>query len=136
MDVIVGFGSLVIIPFLGILNLFKVRVFPYLAAFVAIWFILGVFSIGGGITPMGKGDIVTSQEREAWFSLPAVQFLFRLWGAGFAIGIPLLVVTWFYESRTEVSALLKAVEKIATIFTFCTALFGYITIVILPKFFT
>lgn len=65
MDIIVGFGSLVIIPFLGILNLFKVRAFPYLATFVAIWFILGVFSIGGGVTPMEKGDVVTPEQREA-----------------------------------------------------------------------
>lgn len=135
MDLIVGFGSLVIIPFLGILNLFKVRAFPYLATFVALWFILGVFAVGGGITPMGKGDIVTPEQREAWFALPAVKFLLNLWVSGLAIGIPLLIVTWFYESKAGMSGFLKAIKAIATIFAFCLALFRYIAEVIIPKFF-
>lgn len=135
MDIIAGFGSLVIIPFLGILNLFKVRATPYLAAFVALWFILGVLAVGGGVTPMEKGDIVTPAERAAWFALPAVNFVLRLWGAGLVIGVPLLIVTWLYESKEKVSKLLKEIKAVATIATFCGALFKFIELVVLPKFF-
>lgn len=135
MDIIVGFGSLVIIPFLGILNLLKVRAFPYLAAFLALWLFLGLLIIGGGVTPIDRYDFVTPEERAAWFALPAINFVQRLWLVGLALGVPLLIITGFYEHFKRVSNLLKLIKAIATITTFIGSVFSFIKFVIIPRFF-
>ncbi len=135
MEILVGFGSLVVIPFLGILSLLKVRVFPYLAVFCAIWFFVGLLVVGGGITPIDKGDIVTREERQSWLALPSISFVQCLWLTGLGIGVPLLIITWLYEN-TKVSKLLKAIKAITTIAAFAGGLFSFIKLFIIPKLFS
>ena len=119
LDIIVGFGSLIIIPFLGILNLFKkVKAFPCLATFLGVWFFLGLLIVGGGATPINKWGIVTPEDRHAWFATPAVKFVFNLWLAGLAIGIPVAIITWFYEYNDKVSKVFKSIKQITTITAF------------------
>ena len=133
---IIGFGSLVIIPFLGILNLFKkFRVFPYLATFVFFWFAFGEIAVLSGVTPLGPGDIVTPEQRRFWFSQPGVQFLKHLWLAGLILAVPLLVVTWLYERTQHVSTVLKVIKKITTVAAFIGGIFSFIKFVIIPNFF-
>jgi hypothetical protein len=135
MDILVGFGSLVVIPFLGILNMFKVRAFPYLSGFLAVWLILGALIVGGGVTPINKGDIIMHDERQVWFDRPEVDFINKLWLVGLALGLPLLIITGLYEHSNNVATVLKQIKKIATVTSFVGSLLAFIKLFIIPLFF-
>ena len=82
---------------------------------------------------MGRGDIVTPEQREAWFALPYVKFVMKLWLAGLAIGLPLLIITWLYE-YTRWSRFLKFAKNLIAISAFLGGLWTFIKVVVLPKF--
>jgi hypothetical protein len=135
--VVVGFGSFVLIPLIGVLELLKKKTGTsmLLVAFLIFWLLAGALSIGGGVTPTDKGDIVTKDEIHAWFNLPAVRFILHVWLAGFAVGIPLLVITAIYEYTKKLSRVLTFIAAAAAVIDFGTAVYLYITLVVIPKFF-
>jgi hypothetical protein len=135
--VTVGFGSLVFIPLVGVLELLKKRpgVSSALAIFLVVWLVVGSISIGGGIHPVGPGDIVTREDIQTWFGLPIVKFVLKLWLAGFAVGIPLLIITGVYEYTKKLSKILSIIAAAVAVIDFCTAVYFYITLVIIPQFF-
>lgn len=94
---VVGFVSLVAIPLLGILSIFKLRITPFLISLLVVWLLVGLFVVGGGITPMGRFDIVTREDRKAWLENPIVVQIEYIWGVGIAIGIGLLLTVLVFE---------------------------------------
>lgn len=118
--IIVGFGSYIVLPILGFVSYSKIRVSPVMALFCVVWTLLGVFSIGGGVTPMGPGDIVTPEQRHAWFAHPWVHQILRIWLTGLAIGIPITAVTWVFEHEK----LSKPVKLILKLIKFAAFPFG------------
>jgi hypothetical protein len=104
-------GGLILLPFLGILSYFKERVLPYIVTFCIIWFIAGMLIIGGGVTPIGHGDVVTREDRTIWFNSPFVEYINGVWIAGLLLGIFLVIATWAYENKT-LSKPVKLIIKI------------------------
>jgi len=125
-------GRDVIIPFLGFLSIFKVRIFPWFASFYVIWFVTGVFAIGGGVTPMSKYDIVTPADRQAWFSSPFVHIVGPVWATGLAIGILLLAITWIREYR-HLGPRIDLLNNLITIGVFGWGLWTFATTVVAPR---
>lgn len=132
LDVVAGFGSFVVIPFLGALTVFKIRVFPILATFCVVWFILGVFLIGGGVTPVGPGDIVTPEDRVAWFATPWVRWVSLIWLTGLAISIPLLAISWAHEHR-HLSRAVRLISDVISIVTLVAGIWSFVKYVVLPR---
>lgn len=135
-QITVGFGSLVIIPFIGLLNLLRrIGVFPILATFLGLWLFVGPLLIRGGVTPIGPGDVIWPEDRKAWFALPTVNFILHLWLAGFAIGLPLLGITGLYEYTDHPSKLLRLIKNVMTVIGFVGGLVAFIKVVIIPHMF-
>lgn len=121
---LVGFVSLVAFPLLGLLSVLRVRVTPYLATLFALWAFSGLAIVGGGITPIEKGDIVTPEQREAWLASSVVRRVQAVWGVGIAVGGGLLLTTLVFENLSRKRfykiawALLKTVTFIIGMATF------------------
>lgn len=115
-QLVLGFWSYLLIPFLGLVSYSKTRLAPAMIVMCVMWFVVGVFAVGGGVTPMGPGDIVTREQREFWFAQPWVQQVIVIWLMGLAIGIPLTVATWLFEHQK----LSKPVKTIILLFKFAT----------------
>ncbi len=127
---IVGFVSLVAFPLLGLLSALKVRVMPYVATLLALWTILGLGIVGGGITPIGKGDIVTPQERIAWLENPDVMRVRVVWGVGIAVGGGLLLTIVVFEKLSQKRYYMIA-WAIVKMVTFISGLAAFIRLYIL-----
>ena len=127
LDAFVGFVSLVVFPLLGVLSVLKIRVAPYLVALLVVWLLGGVIGIGGGVTPIGKGDIVTKEEREAWFRGPIVARMLRVWLTGLGIGSGLLLTTAFFEKWSQ-SPYYRIAWGALKIFTFLTGFVAFLRI--------
>jgi hypothetical protein len=133
-----SFCSLVLLPFVAFLRLFRVRVLPALAAAWVIYLLAGLIVIGGGVTPMDAGDfgpgphhhvpvdIVTREESQAWFSSAFVHTAAFMWLRGLGIGIPLLLITWLHEYR-KTSVWLHRFDDGVTVFTFVAGFWEFIT---------
>ena len=127
---VVAFVSLVAFPLLGLLSVLKVRVTPYLATLFALWTFSGLAIVGGGITPMGKGDIVTPDERQAWLEHPVVVRVQAVWGVGIAIGAGLLLTTVVFEKLSQ-KRYYKIAWAILKTVTFITSLTAFVRLYIL-----
>lgn len=131
------FCSLVVLPFIAFLRLFRVQVFPALMTAWVLYLLVGIIAIGGGVTPIDVGefplgahhiplDIVTPEERQAWFSSDFVHTATFVWLVGLGIGIPLLVITWVHEYR-KTSVWLNRFDDLVTALTFITGFGEFIT---------
>lgn len=127
---IVGFVSLVAFPLLGLLSALKIRVTPYLATLFALWTVAGLVIVGGGITPMGKRDIVTAVERTAWLENPVVMRVQVVWGVGIAVGGGLLLTTVVFEKLSQ-KRYYKIAWAILKTVTFITGLAAFLRLYIL-----
>ncbi len=116
-DLVVAFGSLVLIPFLGVLDIFKINIFNILAIILCIWFFFGLILIAGGVTPVGPGDFIMPEERRAWFASPFVVNTTKVWALGFIIGIPFLILSWLHQKRTF-STLWRSLDAFTKIIVF------------------
>lgn len=117
---IIDFGSMVIIPFLGVIGVLgalKVRVSGYLAVLLVVWGILGLILIAGGITPMNKYDIVRPDEQKAWLASEFVGVVRRLWIFGLGFGLPLLLISWLHENRS-ISPIVRVVDGLISVGAF------------------
>ncbi len=94
---IFGFVSLVAIPLLGVLSVFKLKITPYLIGLLVVWLLIGLFVVGGGITPTSRYDIVTPANRKAWFKDPAIVRIKHIWAIGIAVGSGLLLTVLLFE---------------------------------------
>lgn len=112
LTLIIRLGSLVLIPALGVLDTFKFNVFRPLMVILIAWFFLGFITIGGGATPMGLGDIITPEDRAAWFSSETSKNITAVWCFGLVTGIPFLIISRLHENRTF-STIWKALDAIA-----------------------
>ena len=110
-----GFVSLLVFPFVGLLSVVKIRATPYLVTLLVIWAIIGLFIVGGGITPMGHRDIVTKADRNAWLQNPKVIMITHVWFIGIIIGILLLLTTLVFEklSKSRYNPIIWTIVKIA-----------------------
>lgn len=131
--VIVGFGSLVLIPFLGILSLVKTRVFPYLLGFLIFWLLAGAMAITGGITPIEQGDFVTYEEQQTWLNSAFVKYTRTIWLTGLVIGAPLLAITWAFEHRL-LSKGLKFLLSLIKIIAAAISFWAFLKLFVLSRF--
>ena len=135
--IIIGFGSLVLIPFFGVLPLLqklisKAKVFPYFAGFMIVWLFLGPFIVGAGITPIGPYDIPSSDEKREWLSSPLAGFVTSVWLVGLGLGSFLLLITWLYE-YTRISRLRKLILKVISITVLIVGIWKFVTMFIIEK---
>lgn len=75
-EVVVAFGSLVLISFLGVLSVFRGKVYPVLAGALFLWLLVGL-AAPRGETPVRPGA----------------------WPLGFLMGLPLLALARLYQKR-------------------------------------
>src|SRR6266852_9559446 len=99
-----GFVSIVVPAFFGILDSRKVKVLPWLIGITIFWTCYGVILLTGGIIPLGPGDFISPADRQVWMSSAFFTEGSRVWLTGTAIGTGLIgislarekMATWFH----------------------------------------
>jgi len=133
----VKFCSFVLLPFIAFLRLFRVQVFGALVITWALYLFVGLMIMGGGVTPSDVGafprgaphiplDVVTDEQRNAWFRSGFVHTVAFLWLLGLGIGIPLLAITWLREHR-KMAAWLDVFDDGVVVFTLAVGVWEFST---------
>lgn len=104
----VGFVTLLLLPFLGVLGLFRKRALPWLAAFTVLWGVLGWIALGA----LDPHDAARAQ----WF---------RAWRIGLALGAAFFAVAWVAR-RPRIARTLKFAFAITSLVVFLRALYLFV----------
>lgn len=105
---VLGFFTLLLLPFLGVMGLLRRRAVPWLAAFAALW-------AGGGFVAL------QALERESPDRAP----LERAWRVGTFLSLAFLGTAWLVR-RKAVARWLKLAFAVAAVLGFLRALYLYL----------
>jgi hypothetical protein len=132
--VLAGFLSFVLFPFLGILSIFSKKLLQTLTiSFFVIVFssILVLGLAGSGVTPMGPGDVVTSEQRDYWMSRPWVNQFALIGVVGLLLFVPFLIAAWLYQDK-NLSRPFKFLINLGQIGALLIATYQFGTTILLP----
>ena len=134
MEIIVGIGSLVLIPFLGLLSSASRPLLKILGVVCSVWLLLGLFTLWGAPDTelLKSGRFVP---REPMTTPPQIQFVRNLWLVGLGIGLPLLAIAWVYEQKSVISEVLKIIILTIKVIAFVGGLWAFIDLFVLPRVF-
>jgi hypothetical protein len=108
MPLALGFVSLLLLPSLGVIGMFRQKVTPVLTAAVFVWLLGGVWALSTG-----------------WSGGLSEQRFLRLWLVGLTVGGGLLLVARLREKR-KTWRWIRLALAIATIVVFVKALLAYV----------
>lgn len=108
LQTVLGFFTLLFLPFLGVLGLLKQRALPWILWFTTLWTVLGWLLLG-------------TLERDD----PAREPLERAWRTGVLLGLAFFALAWLTR-RPKVARSLKLVFGALALWAFLRALYLYV----------